>query len=360
MCDHTGQWSGIRPRCQHVCVDVSPSCSGSQICTVNREGKGECSCLPRTDCPSDLNPICATDTKTYNNRCQMKIAGCIINGKNDSTEVASLGQCQFAGSCFGAKPRPPPGKVCREYLYRYFYNNESGRCERFAYGSCHEGRNVFYTEHDCDNECVRTSPCSLDVDPGLCEVPQQRFFYNATIGNCTEFTYHGCYGNQNNFPSRSTCETRCSGYRVTPPPPVVPKKNITEKCCPNVIKNRCNTDLVLNIDPEKKETEGKRIRVGVKFAPRSLEGTRPKEYREVRWIILPRVPSKVKGCSMKCPKFSADGDYLVLVRNVELINDQRVSAEKYHVISYEKGQKQSLLAELEKCKSKSKDNSESK
>ena len=53
------------------------------------------------------------------------------------------------------------------------------------------------------------NPCFLDMDPGLCAVPQQRFFYNATEENCTEFMYHGCYGNENNFRSKSTCEMKC-------------------------------------------------------------------------------------------------------------------------------------------------------
>jgi hypothetical protein len=44
--------------------------------------------------------------------------------------------------------------------------------------------------------------------------------------------------------------------------------------------------------------------------------------------------------------------YLVLVRTVCLINDPRVSGEKYSVIAYEKVQKEGLLDELEKCQSK--------
>jgi hypothetical protein len=52
--------------------------------------------------------------------------------------------------------------------------------------------------------------------------------------------------------------------------------------------------------------------VGLRLAPRSLDGTSPKEYREVRRIKLARVASKVKGYSMKSPKFSTDEDYLVL------------------------------------------------
>ena len=78
-----------------ICVDVSANCSVAQSCNVNRDGKGECSCLGKSACPSTLFPVCATDTKTYNNQCLMKIAGCEINGRDDGTEFVRAGQCYF-------------------------------------------------------------------------------------------------------------------------------------------------------------------------------------------------------------------------------------------------------------------------
>ena len=112
--------------------------------------------------------------------------------------------------------------------------------------------------------------------------------------------------------------------------------------------------LVLNIDHNKKELGGRRIKLAVRFAPRSLEGNRPQEYKEVRWLSLPRVASKVDGCSVKCPRFSADGKYLVLTRNIQKNTKSRISAEKYYIISYESGRKDYLLEELKKCKDNSK------
>ena len=44
---------------------------------------------------------------------------------------------------------------------------------------------------------------------GPCRLRIPRFFYNSTTGQCEEFIYGGCLGNQNNFLLRETCELVC-------------------------------------------------------------------------------------------------------------------------------------------------------
>ncbi|KAM4836238.1 tissue factor pathway inhibitor isoform 2-T2 [Thomomys bottae] len=45
-----------------------------------------------------------------------------------------------------------PG-ICRGYITRYFYNNQSEQCERFKYGGCLGNRNNFETLEECKSTC---------------------------------------------------------------------------------------------------------------------------------------------------------------------------------------------------------------
>ena len=51
--------------------------------------------------------------------------------------------------------------------------------------------------------------CALPVDPGPCEVPVSKWFYNLDTGHCQQFTFGGCLGNDNKFDSKSICESVC-------------------------------------------------------------------------------------------------------------------------------------------------------
>lgn len=119
-CLTTGVWSGFHPRCQRnltdsiidsvyitgfyadVCADAKATGSYAQNCVV-KGGKSSFTCLGKSQCPSDYTPVCASNTKTYNNRCLMKLAGCESDRKNDTIEVARLGQCSFGTQNFSIK-----------------------------------------------------------------------------------------------------------------------------------------------------------------------------------------------------------------------------------------------------------------
>ncbi|KAL9970275.1 hypothetical protein ACROYT_G022625 [Oculina patagonica] len=51
--------------------------------------------------------------------------------------------------CHLPKMRGP----CRGHFIRYFYNKDTGRCERFIYGGCHGNRNNFRSFHECNSYC---------------------------------------------------------------------------------------------------------------------------------------------------------------------------------------------------------------
>ncbi|XP_017400531.1 tissue factor pathway inhibitor isoform X1 [Cebus imitator] len=132
-----------------------------------------------------------------------------------------------------------PG-ICRGYITRYFYNNQTKQCERFKYGGCLGNMNNFETLEECKNTCGDTlndygtqvnavnnsltlqstkaprlfefqgpSWCLDPADRGLCRANETRFYYNSVIGKCRPFKYSGCGGNENNFTSKKECRKSC-------------------------------------------------------------------------------------------------------------------------------------------------------
>ncbi|XP_041098561.1 protein AMBP-like, partial [Polyodon spathula] len=51
--------------------------------------------------------------------------------------------------------------------------------------------------------------CKLPRDQGPCFGYEPRFFYNATLMTCQEFSYGGCLGNDNNFVTEKECLQSC-------------------------------------------------------------------------------------------------------------------------------------------------------
>ena len=45
--------------------------------------------------------------------------------------------------------------------------------------------------------------------PGNCRGHSERWYFDEATGSCLTFSYTGCYGNRNNFASRSKCEATC-------------------------------------------------------------------------------------------------------------------------------------------------------
>ena len=37
------------------------------------------------------------------------------------------------------------------------------------------------------------------------------YYFDGLTGTCAEFTYGGCMGNENRFPTRQECEKTCQG-----------------------------------------------------------------------------------------------------------------------------------------------------
>lgn len=46
------------------------------------------------------------------------------------------------------------GKMCLGYFPSYYYNRETGECEEFIYGGCGGNENRFDTKQECEDFCV--------------------------------------------------------------------------------------------------------------------------------------------------------------------------------------------------------------
>lgn len=60
---------------------------------------------------------------------------------------------------------------------------------------------------------LATDVCTLPRETGRCRASIPRWFYDHTAGQCSQFTYGGCEGNQNNYETQQECESMCSRQR---------------------------------------------------------------------------------------------------------------------------------------------------
>ena len=49
--------------------------------------------------------------------------------------------------------------------------------------------------------------CKLKADTGPCRAAIPKFFFDSDSGNCQRFIYGGCDGNENRFDTLEECET---------------------------------------------------------------------------------------------------------------------------------------------------------
>ncbi|XP_059141809.1 kappaPI-stichotoxin-Shd2a-like [Physella acuta] len=99
---------------------------------------------------------------------------------------------------------------CRAKLPRYYYDMESGRCEKFYYGGCGGNENNFRHRKECEFVCDPIDPiCSLPPDGGICLARFVAYYYDEESRECKKFIYGGCGGNENRFYSKQKCEAAC-------------------------------------------------------------------------------------------------------------------------------------------------------
>ncbi|KAK2191742.1 hypothetical protein NP493_46g01054 [Ridgeia piscesae] len=127
--------------------------------------------------------------------------------------------------------KPREAGECHTYTLRWYHDKMQEQCSQFVYSGCGGNDNNFQTEEECQRRCfsdqdtVATTTvaapttteapgkCTLPKETGKCEGFAQlsvtRWYYNTEAGQCEQFVYSLCGGNENRFPSKEACEEEC-------------------------------------------------------------------------------------------------------------------------------------------------------
>ncbi|XP_048414329.1 tissue factor pathway inhibitor 2 [Stegostoma tigrinum] len=184
----------------------------SQVNMAKQDNRGVCSLLP------DPGPCKALIQRFYYNRytqnCEeFEYGGCSGNANNFKTLKECTRHCRRIKKVPKACRLEADSGPCRAYLERYFYNFTTGQCEEFVFGGCRGNENNFKDVSSCQNECKPISAlpsfCTKPKDKGTCAADILRFYFNDEKGICETFDYSGCGGNNNNFISLNECQKIC-------------------------------------------------------------------------------------------------------------------------------------------------------
>ncbi|XP_063871699.1 papilin-like isoform X8 [Scylla paramamosain] len=117
---------------------------------------------------------------------------------------------QVVGPCTGSVPS-------------WYHDTQTGTCKSFIYGGCLGNNNRYISKEECEEKCVIPEKTDFDEDvcylassPGNCDEHEQRWFFDAAVGQCKSFVYSGCGGNNNNFATYEDCENSCGNQRKIP------------------------------------------------------------------------------------------------------------------------------------------------
>ncbi|KAL3986271.1 Kunitz/Bovine pancreatic trypsin inhibitor domain family protein [Acanthocheilonema viteae] len=113
---------------------------------------------------------------------------------------------------------PPDAGTCRDYVPRWFYNSQTGKCEQFSYGSCGGNNNNFHDRQACERKCSRSDSirsqlperCTYKKDEGYSNGYNVKWYFNVRNLRCEQMVYQGQGGNSNQFETFGECQTFCT------------------------------------------------------------------------------------------------------------------------------------------------------
>ncbi|XP_045125738.1 papilin-like isoform X12 [Portunus trituberculatus] len=131
---------------------------------------------------------------------------------------------------------------CTGSVPSWYHDAQTGTCKSFIYGGCLGNNNRYTSKEECEEKCVIPEKtdfdeevCYLASSTGSCDEYEERWFFDATVGQCKSFVYSGCDGNGNNFDSYEDCENSCGNLKKIP----VEEDFDTEFCFLEKNEGRC-------------------------------------------------------------------------------------------------------------------------
>jgi hypothetical protein len=92
--------------------------------------------------------------------------------------------CMFYEACFVhteiCNLKPYKG-ACKDYVYKWYYNANEGKCHTFVYGGCLGNRNRFDTEAECMHRCVGGATREYDACMLTCLSLMSSFHHQLTL-----------------------------------------------------------------------------------------------------------------------------------------------------------------------------------
>ncbi|CAH1790947.1 unnamed protein product [Owenia fusiformis] len=207
---------GMVGACANLCGD---DCTGGQLCCSNGCGHR---CMDGVIKPTPPKPdLCLLPSKV--GKCKARLERYYYDNETKECKLFYYGGCDANENNFEKKedcekrcgdvdmcnlPKKQGKKKCAEdKVERYFYNSGSMACEMFSYSGCGGGNlNNFGNSVTCKQTC---DACSKPKVIGPCKAAFPRYFYSIHTGQCENFLYGGCRGNNNNFQSKEQCEGYC-------------------------------------------------------------------------------------------------------------------------------------------------------
>ncbi|XP_063869588.1 uncharacterized protein LOC135105382 [Scylla paramamosain] len=91
---------------------------------------------------------------------------------------------------------------------------------------------LLYEEIGEKNSDSTVPRCQQLREPGICRANIPRWYYDSKADNCRHFSYGGCRGNDNNFPTEEHCRAACLDKVVCPTDPAKTCR-VSESACVN-------------------------------------------------------------------------------------------------------------------------------
>ncbi|XP_052272181.1 papilin-like isoform X2 [Dreissena polymorpha] len=174
----------------------------------------------RYTCTLKVIPRHQGHSRKYTVETMMRVAATsigdnIVITEDDSTTTATNKVHTNYDSQGICRLNPDQGYSRSNLAVKWYYHHGNNTCYRFWYEGLGGNGNRFENETICLQTCYRRQnteeeTCSMPPMTGRdCKARMSRYYYDKSRGECLQFIYGGCGGNNNNFQSKADCEREC-------------------------------------------------------------------------------------------------------------------------------------------------------